>query len=86
MVIGGNVIGIIDQFEVEGLVLCEICVDDWCSFIVWFMFQGCCQFKCMVLIYEIWIVEFFVGWILVQKIQVYELFVQFKMYLKDIIL
>lgn len=84
MVTGGNVTGITDQLEAEGLVLRETRPDDRRSFIVRLTPQGRRQFKRMAATHEAWIVELFAGWTPAQKTQVYELLAQLKTHLKDI--
>jgi DNA-binding MarR family transcriptional regulator len=83
MVTGGNVTGITDQLEAEGLVLRETRADDRRSFIVRLTPQGRRQFKRMAATHEGWIVELFAGWTPAQKSQVHELLAQLKTHLKD---
>ncbi|HEV6965474.1 MULTISPECIES: MarR family winged helix-turn-helix transcriptional regulator [Roseateles] len=84
MVTGGNVTGITDQLEAEGLVLRETRSDDRRSFIVKLTPQGRRQFKRMATVHEAWIVELFAGWSPAQKSQVHELLAHLKTHLKDI--
>lgn len=81
MVTGGNVTGITDQLEAEGLVLRETRADDRRSFIVKLTPQGRRQFKRMAATHEGWIVELFAGWTPAQKTQVHELLAQLKAHL-----
>lgn len=83
MVTGGNVTGITDQLEAEGLVQRETRPDDRRSFIVKLTPQGRRQFKRMAAAHEAWIVELFGGWTAAQKGQVHELLAQLKTHLKD---
>ena len=78
MVTGGNVTGITDQLEAEGLVLRETHPSDRRSFTVKLTPQGRRQFKRMAATHETWIVELFAGWTPAQKAQVYELLAQLK--------
>ena len=81
MVTGGNVTGITDQLEAEGLVLRETRADDRRSFIVKLSPQGRRQFKRMAATHEGWIVELFAGWSPAQKTQVHDLLAQLKTHL-----
>ena len=81
MVTGGNVTGITDQLEAEGLVLRETRADDRRSFIVKLTPQGRRQFKRMASTHEGWIVELFAGWTPAQKTQVHDLLAQLKTHL-----
>lgn len=67
MVIGGNVIGLIDQLEKEGFVKCELDLDDCWFFCVLLMDVGCCYFVEMVVEYECWLIEMFDGLGIVNK-------------------
>ena len=81
MVTGGNVTGITDQLEAEGLVLRETRAEDRRSFIVKLTPQGRRQFKRMASTHEGWIVELFAGWTPAQKTQVHELLALLKTHL-----
>lgn len=83
MVTGGNVTGITDQLEGEGLVLRETRADDRRSFIVRLTPQGRRQFKRMAAAHEGWIIELLAGWTLAHKTQVHELLARLKTHLKD---
>jgi DNA-binding MarR family transcriptional regulator len=81
MVTGGNVTGITDQLEAEGLVQRETRPEDRRSFIVRLTPQGRRQFKRMAATHEGWIVELFAGWTPAQKTQVQDLLGLLKMHL-----
>ncbi|WP_077034348.1 MarR family winged helix-turn-helix transcriptional regulator [Pelomonas sp. KK5] len=78
MVTGGNVTGITDQLEAEGLVAREAHPSDRRSFAVKLTAAGRRQFKKMASTHEQWIVELLAGWNTEQKGQVYELLAVLK--------
>ena len=78
MVTGGNVTGITDQLEAEGLVAREAHPSDRRSFAVKLTAAGRRQFKKMASTHEQWIVELLAGWGSEQKTQVYELLAVLK--------
>ncbi|MDY0746862.1 MarR family transcriptional regulator [Paucibacter sp. R3-3] len=78
MVTGGNVTGITDQLEAEGLVAREAHPSDRRSFAVKLTAAGRRQFKKMASTHEQWIVELLAGWSAEQKTQVYELLAVLK--------
>jgi len=78
MVTGGNVTGITDQLEAEGLVAREAHPSDRRSFAVKLTSAGRRQFKKMASTHEQWIVELLAGWSTEQKTQVYELLAVLK--------
>lgn len=84
MVTGGNVTGITDQLESEGLVVREASASDRRSFTVKLTAAGRRQFKKMAVTHEQWVIELLGGWSTEQKGQVYELLAQLKNNLKEI--
>ncbi|MDN3545425.1 MAG: MarR family winged helix-turn-helix transcriptional regulator [Roseateles asaccharophilus] len=83
MVTGGNVTGITDQLEAEGLVQREPHPSDRRSFTVKLTAAGRRQFKRMAATHEGWIVELMAGWDKEQKSQVYELLAGLKTHLAE---
>ncbi|QPF76687.1 MarR family transcriptional regulator [Roseateles sp. DAIF2] len=83
MVTGGNVTGITDQLEAEGLVLREPHPSDRRSFTVKLTPAGKRQFKRMAATHEGWIVELLAGWGADEKAQVYELLAGLKTHLAE---
>lgn len=81
MVTGGNVTGITDQLEAEGLVLREPHPSDRRSFTVRLTPAGKRQFKRMAATHEGWVVELLSGWSTEQKTQVYDLLAGLKTHL-----
>lgn len=81
MVTGGNVTGITDQLEAEGLVLREPHPSDRRSFTVRLTPAGKRQFKRMAATHEGWVVELLSGWSAEQKTQVYDLLAGLKTHL-----
>ena len=61
MVTGGNVTGLTDELEKEGLVLREVSPDDRRSFLVRLTPSGRKTFEQVASIHEDWVVEFFAG-------------------------
>jgi DNA-binding MarR family transcriptional regulator len=72
MVTGGNVTGITDQLENEGLVQRETLASDRRSFTVRLTPAGRRQFKRWAATHEQWVVELFSGWSADDKQQVYQ--------------
>lgn len=81
MVTGGNVTGIVDQLEGEGLVVREDHPSDRRAFIVRLTPAGRRQFRRMAAVHEAWIVELFEGWSPTQKTQVHGLLATLKQHL-----
>ncbi|MDN3921979.1 MarR family winged helix-turn-helix transcriptional regulator [Roseateles violae] len=78
MVTGGNVTGITDQLEAEGLVVREAHPSDRRSFTVKLTAAGKRQFKKMAVTHEQWVIELLAGWSAEQKAQVYDLLAVLK--------
>jgi DNA-binding MarR family transcriptional regulator len=78
MVTGGNITGITDQLEAEGLVAREAHPNDRRSFAVKLTAAGKRQFKKMASTHEQWIVELLSGWSVEEKAQVYSLLAVLK--------
>jgi DNA-binding MarR family transcriptional regulator len=78
MVTGGNVTGITDQLEAEGLVLRETHPADRRSFNVRLTPAGKKAFRKMAQTHEEWVVELFEGWNAAEKAQVYGLLSKLK--------
>lgn len=81
MVTGGNITGITDQLEAEGLVQRVPSETDRRSFSVKLTASGRRQFKRMASTHEAWVIELLAGWSPAQKSQVYELLAQLKQHL-----
>lgn len=81
MVTGGNITGITDQLEAEGLVQRVPSETDRRSFSVKLTATGRRQFKRMASTHEAWVIDLLAGWNPAQKIQVYELLAQLKQHL-----
>lgn len=84
MVTGGNVTGITDQLEHEGLVQREPHPSDRRSVTVRLTAAGRRQFKRMAATHEGWIVELLAGWTTDQKTQLYELLAGLKGHLAQL--
>ena len=78
MVTGGNITGITDQLEAEGLVVREAQASDRRSFSVKLTATGKRQFKKMAVTHEQWVIELLAGWSADEKAQVYELLAVLK--------
>jgi DNA-binding MarR family transcriptional regulator len=78
MVTGGNVTGIVDQLEAEGLVLRAEHPADRRAFKVRLTAAGKRLFRRMATTHEAWIVELFDGWSAEQKAQVHALLATLK--------
>ena len=81
MVTGGNVTGITDQLEGEGLVVRAEHPGDRRAFRVRLTTAGRRQFRRMAATHEAWIVELFDGWSAEQKTQVQALLAVLKQHL-----
>lgn len=84
MVTGGNVTGITDQLEAEGLVQREPHPNDRRSFTVRLTPTGRRQFKRMATTHEGWVVELLSGWSAEEKTQIYTLLAGLKTHLADL--
>lgn len=84
MVTGGNITGITDQLEAEGLVVREAHPSDRRSFAVKLTPLGKRQFKKMAVTHEQWVIELLSGWSPAEKTQVHELLALLKNNLKEI--
>ncbi|MBC7733865.1 MAG: MarR family transcriptional regulator [Bacteriovorax sp.] len=78
MVTGGNITGITDQLEAEGLVVREAHASDRRSFSVKLTAAGKRQFKKMAATHEQWVIELLAGWSADEKAQVYDLLAVLK--------
>jgi len=78
MVTGGNVTGITDQLEGEGLVQREPHASDRRSFTVKLTPAGKRAFRKMAQTHERWVSELFEGWSATEKTQVYGLLAKLK--------
>ena len=78
MVTGGNVTGITDQHEAEGLVQRETHPSDRRSFTVKLTAAGKRAFRKMAQTHEEWVIELFDGWSGAEKAQVYGLLAKLK--------
>jgi DNA-binding MarR family transcriptional regulator len=81
MVTGGNVTGITDQLEGEGLVVRADDPGDRRAYRVRLTAAGRRQFRRMAATHEAWIVELFEGWSAEQKVQVHGLLATLKQHL-----
>ena len=81
MVTGGNVTGITDQLEAEGLVLRATHPSDRRAFSVKLTPAGRRQFRRMAATHEKWIVELFAGWKVDEQAQVQSLLATLKLHL-----
>ncbi|TDP63126.1 MarR family winged helix-turn-helix transcriptional regulator [Roseateles toxinivorans] len=81
MVTGGNITGITDQLESEGLVVREPHPTDRRSFSVCLTPAGKRQFRRMAATHEQWVIELLAGWSSDEKAQVYELLATLKTHL-----
>ncbi len=81
MVTGGNITGITDQLETEGLVVRAAHASDRRSFSVKLTPAGRRQFKRMASTHEQWIVELLAGWTADEQAQVYGLLAGLKSHL-----
>jgi DNA-binding MarR family transcriptional regulator len=83
MVTGGNITGITDQLEAEGLVVREAHPSDRRSFTVKLTAAGRRQFKKMASTHEQWVIELLAGWSSEEKAQVYDLLATLKNHQKE---
>ena len=81
MVTGGNITGITDQLETEGLVVRAAHASDRRSFSVKLTAAGRRQFKRMASTHEQWIIELLAGWTAEEQAQVYRLLASLKIHL-----
>ena len=84
MVTGGNVTGITDQLEAEGLVKRAPHPSDRRAFAVQLTPTGRRQFRRMATIHEQWMIELFAGWSADEKNQVYALLAGLKQHLSTV--
>lgn len=84
MVTGGNVTGVTDQLEAEGLVKRTPHPTDRRAFSVQLTPAGRRQFRRMAAVHEQWVIELFAGWSAPQKAQVYELLATLKEHLATV--
>jgi DNA-binding MarR family transcriptional regulator len=81
MVTGGNVTGITDQLEAEGLVKRAAHPTDRRAFAVQLTPAGKRLFRRMAAVHEQWVIELFAGWSADEKAQVYALLAGLKNHL-----
>jgi DNA-binding MarR family transcriptional regulator len=84
MVTGGNVTGITDQLEAEGLVRRGAHPSDRRAFSVQLTPAGKRQFRRMAAVHEQWVIELFAGWNAEEKSQVYALLAGLKRHLGSV--
>ena len=84
MVTGGNVTGITDQLEAEGLVKRAPHPSDRRAFAVQLTPAGRRQFRRMASVHEQWVIELFAGWNGAEKNQVYALLATLKQHLASV--
>jgi len=84
MVTGGNVTGITDQLEAEGLVKRGPHPSDRRAFSVQLTPAGKRQFRRMAAVHEQWVIELFAGWNADEKAQVYALLAGLKRHLGSV--
>ncbi|MDC8771088.1 MarR family winged helix-turn-helix transcriptional regulator [Roseateles albus] len=84
MVTGGNITGITDQLELEGLVVREARPSDRRSFTVKLTLAGKQQFKRMASTHEQWVIELLAGWSAEEKSQVHGLLAGLKSHLTNL--
>ena len=84
MVTGGNVTGITDQLEAEGLVRRAPHPTDRRAFAVQLTPAGKRQFRRMAAVHEQWVIEMFAGWNADEKAQVYALLSTLKRHLATV--
>ncbi|MCV2367201.1 MarR family winged helix-turn-helix transcriptional regulator [Roseateles oligotrophus] len=83
MVTGGNITGITDQLETEGLVVREAHPSDRRSYTVKLTATGRRQFKRMAATHEQWVIELLAAWSVEEKAQVYGLLAGLKTHLAN---
>ena len=81
MVTGGNVTGVTDQLETEGLVKRTPRAGDRRAFTVQLTPAGKRQFRRMAAVHEQWVIELFAGWSVDEKAQVYAMLAGLKKHL-----
>jgi DNA-binding MarR family transcriptional regulator len=86
MVTGGNITGITDQLEAEGLVRRAAHPTDRRAFAVQLTPAGRRQFRRMAAVHEQWMIELFAGWSNEQKAQAYTLLAGLKNHLAGVAL
>ena len=84
MVTGGNVTGVTDQLESEGLVKRTPHPSDRRAFAVQLTPAGRRQFRRMAAVHEQWVIELFAGWSADEKAQVYTLLAGLKRHLATV--
>jgi DNA-binding MarR family transcriptional regulator len=84
MVTGGNVTGVTDQLEAEGLVRRTPHPSDRRAFSVQLTAAGKRQFRRMAAVHEQWVIELFAGWDADEKAQVYGLLAGLKRHLATV--
>jgi DNA-binding MarR family transcriptional regulator len=84
MVTGGNVTGVTDQLEAEGLVRRTPHPHDRRAFAVQLTPAGKRQFRRMASVHEQWVIELFAGWSAQEKSQVYALLAGLKKHLGEV--
>jgi DNA-binding MarR family transcriptional regulator len=84
MVTGGNVTGVTDQLEAEGLVKREPHPTDRRAYVVQLTPLGRRQFRRMATVHEQWVIELFAGLDTAQKDQAYALLAQLKQHLAGV--
>jgi DNA-binding MarR family transcriptional regulator len=84
MVTGGNITGITDQLETEGLVVREAHPSDRRSYTVKLTATGRRQFKRMAATHEQWVVELLAAWSVEEKAQVHALLAGLKTHLTNL--
>ena len=84
MVTGGNVTGITDQLEAEGLVRRSPHPSDRRAYSVQLTPTGRRQFRRMAAVHEQWVIELFAGWNADEKSRVYELLSTLKRHLATV--
>lgn len=83
MVTGGNVTGITDQLEKEGLVVRDVAPDDRRAFVVRLTAEGRALFGRMAAAHEQWVVELFGGLSLDEKSKMHERLGKLKQHLRN---
>jgi DNA-binding MarR family transcriptional regulator len=84
MVTGGNVTGVTDQLEAEGLVTRAAHPTDRRAFSVQLTPAGRRQFRRMAAVHEQWVIELFAGWTADEKTEVYTLLAGLKRHLNGV--
>jgi DNA-binding MarR family transcriptional regulator len=84
MVTGGNVTGVTDQLEAEGLVKRAPHPTDRRAFAVQLTPAGKRMFRRMAAVHEQWVIELFAGWSADEKAQVHQLLAGLKQHLAGV--